>query len=105
MSTAFRILGSWVKGANGQDCNTVCGNLGRVCNADKQSALTTDKVLLAAFLDAGYTCQSFGGTRNYAGTPFSTGRAGDDCYGVTAGSHVGCSGNSYGHHSALCRCE
>ena len=56
-------------------------------------------------MKAGYTCKTIGGSRGYAGTPFSTGRDKDDCYYLTGGAKSDCNGNRYGHHRALCYCN
>ena len=72
----------WVKGDNGQVCNAVCAARGygsRECDKTQMAELTTNEKLAEAFLSAGYTCRSFHVARNYAGTPFSTGRTADDC--------------------------
>ena len=44
--------------------------------------------------------------RDYAGTPFSTGRPGDDCCPmISGGKNSVCDGNAYDHHAALCYCN
>lgn len=94
----------WTKGPNGVACDDVCGQTGRVCNSGRQSALTTNALVEAAFSAAGYTCRGFHGPRSYPGAPFSTGR-GDDCAPIIAGSVSTCSANDNQGHAALCYCE
>ena len=70
-----------------------------------QSSLDTNEKVGAAFLQAGYTCKSFRGPRDYAGTPFSTGRTEDDCSHMTSGgSKSVCDGNDHSNHAPLCYC-
>jgi len=99
----------WVKGGNGQTCNAVCSAAGQgSCVKSRMAELTTNEKVAAAFSEAGYTCKSFHAPRDYAGTPFSTGRSGDDCTPVipgTAASQISCDENKLSHHSALCACE
>mmetsp|Transcript_1149 Transcript_1149/g.2205 ORF Transcript_1149/g.2205 Transcript_1149/m.2205 type:complete len:187 (-) Transcript_1149:165-725(-) len=103
------VLKHWIKGGGGTNCNSVCKAKGfSKCNKEKMTAINNPEKIKAAMKEAGYTCKSVGGSRNYAGSPFSTSRSGDDCYFVTSGtnpSSLSCSGNSYGHHSPLCYCE
>ena len=100
----------WVKGDNGQVCNAVCAARGygnRECDKTQMAELTTNEKLAEAFLSAGYTCRSFHAARNYAGTPFSTGRTADDCTPVIPGtpaSIINCDVNDYAHHAPLCAC-
>ena len=94
-----------MKGGDGKPCKEVCAALGRTCNSDQQSTLTTNDLVGNAFLKAGYSCRSFHMEANYAGAPFSTGRNNDDCAPITAGSRSSCTGNLYPHHSALCYCD
>ena len=75
---------------------------------EKMAELTTNEKVAAAFKMAGYTCRSFHGARNYAGTPFSKATPNDDCAPWTAGtpaSSINCNANSYGHHAPLCACK
>merc|ERR1712028_23933 len=95
---------TWVKGANGANCDDTCSALDKTCDTSYMDALTTADLVTAAFAEAGYTCINVGGSRNYPGSPFSTSRNGDDCYFTTPGSNVVSNGNSYGHHGALCSC-
>merc|ERR1712166_1033788 len=95
---------TWVKGANGANCDDTCSALDKTCDTSYMDALTTADLVTAAFAEAGYTCINVGGSRNYPGSPFSTSRNGDDCYFTTPGSNVVSNGNSYGHHAALCSC-
>ena len=94
-----------MKGGAGQTCNDVCGALAKTCNSEKQSTLTTNELVSNAFLEAGYSCKSFRGHRDYAGTPYSTGRLADDCSPITPGAKSICTGNKYTNHYALCYCE
>ena len=98
-------LGNWIKGENGQTCNEVCQAVGKQCNAEAQSSLDTNEKVAAAFLEAGYTCKSFvPNGRDYAGTPFSTGRGGDDCCRMRSGGKSVCDGNAVYYHAPLCNC-
>merc|ERR1712088_492277 len=101
------VQGNWFKGENGQTCNEVCQAVGKQCNAEMQSSLDTNEKVAAAFLQTGYTCKSFvPNGREYAGTPFSTGRPGDDCCPmISGGKNSVCDGNAYDHHAALCYCN
>merc|ERR1712088_719854 len=101
------VPGNWFKGENGQTCNEVCQAVGKQCNAEMQSSLDTNEKVAAAFLQTGYTCKSFvPNGREYAGTPFSTGRPGDDCCPmISGGKNSVCDGNAYDHHAALCYCN
>ena len=75
---------------------------------EKMAELTTNEKVAAAFKMAGYTCRSFHGARNYAGTPFSKATPNDDCAPWTAGtpaSSINCNANSYGHYAPLCACK
>lgn len=104
-SSSAQGAAGWVKGPDGSTCDAVCGDIGRVCDPAQQSSLTTNALVAAAFAEAGYTCRSFHGARNYAGTPFSKGTSGDDCAPFLAGStQSSCTGNAYGHHAPLCAC-
>ena len=85
----FCTVAKWIKGANGQSCDQVCNAQGLTCDASKQSELTSDEAVAAAFKEAGYTCKSFVPTgRDYPGTPYSTGRAHDDCVALRAGAFL-----------------
>ena len=95
---------TWVKGGNGLDCGTVCATVRASCDSTAQSNLITNALVVAAFLEAGYTCRGNHGARDYAGTPFSTSRS-DDCAPMVSGATPSsCTENSKNHHSALCRC-
>jgi len=95
---------NWILGAVGETCDTACQRTGGVCNPVEQSKLTSGTLLEKAMLEAGYTCMAIGGHRDYAGTPFSTGRL-DDCYYMSSGGESVCTGNRYQHHRALCYCD
>ena len=99
------VIGNWIKGKNGQNCDQVCGEVGKKCNAERQSSLDTNKKVADAFLQAGYTCKTFHRSEDYPGTPFSTGRSGDDCAPMkTGGKKSVCNGNKYSWHAPLCYC-
>ena len=72
-----------------------------------QSTLTTKETLYAAFKEAGYACKSFGGLRDFAGAPVSTGKDSADCYAFSTsnGRKSVCYPNAYKAHSALCSCK
>ena len=95
----------WIKGANGKTCDQVCTAQGLACDASKQSELTSNEAVAAAFKEAGYVCQSFHGARDYAGVPFSTGRGNADCAPVKPGAKSVCTGNENPTHAALCYCQ
>ena len=95
---------TWVKGGNGLDCGTVCATFRASCDSTAQSNLVTNALVVAAFLEAGYTCRGNHQARDYAGTPFSTSRS-DDCAPMISGATPSsCTENTNAHHSALCRC-
>jgi len=96
--------GEWVKGANGATCDATCKARGKTCDVSELNKLTSNAKVGAAFKQAGYTCKGYHAPRNYPGTPFSTARS-DDCAPVIPGKTVTCSGNSHGHHAALCYCK
>merc|ERR1711981_418719 len=74
------------------------------CDASEQSKLTTNELVGAAFAEAGYTCKGYHEARDYAGTPFSTGRS-DDCGPmISGGASSVCNDNANGGHKALCYC-
>merc|ERR1719204_3094191 len=104
-SPAKQASGNWIKGMNGQNCDQVCGEVGKMCNAEEQSSLDTKQKVAAAFLQAGYTCKSFHRSRRYPGTPFSTGRRKDDCAPMRRGKKSVCHGNQHRHHAPLCYCQ
>ena len=92
-----------MKGANGATCDGTCKARGKTCDVSELNKLTSNAKVGAAFKQAGYTCKGYHAPRNYPGTPFSTARS-DDCAPVIPGKTVTCSGNSHGHHAALCYC-
>ena len=94
-----------MKGGKGMTCDNVCADSGRVCNSAQQSSLTSNTLVAAAFLEAGYTCKSFHGDRSYPGTPFSKETDNDDCAPMSSGSTSSCTGNEYSYNSPLCYCE
>ena len=97
--------GKWFKGDNGATCDQVCNAAaGRICDASKQSTLTSEAAVGAAFKEAGYECKSYHDARDYPGTPFSTGRNKDDCAPVKSGGKSVCNKNQEKPHSALCYC-
>eukprot|EP01084_Bolivina_argentea_P299133 515609_1 len=98
------IPGPWIKN-HGETCDETCRALSRTCNAVKQSTITSYSAIQTAFAEAGYTCQSSGGHRSYAGSPFSTGLGSADCYYLTPGEQSVCNSNQNTGHDLLCRCE
>ena len=102
---SLELQGKWIKGGDGKTCDQVCNAEDLTCDANKQSELTTNAAVAAAFKEAGYTCKSFHDARDYAGTPFSTGRAFDDCAPVEAGAKSVCNKNDKSQHAALCHCK
>jgi len=94
----------FIKGDPGATCKTTCEAMGGSCNADMQSSLNTYEKVSDAFKQAGYTCKGAHKARDYAGTPFSSGRN-DDCAPMKNGATSTCTANKEGHHSALCYCE
>eukprot|EP00440_Ansanella_granifera_P006735 gb/GFBE01007299.1/.p1 GENE.gb/GFBE01007299.1/~~gb/GFBE01007299.1/.p1 ORF type:complete len:1082 (+),score=165.65 gb/GFBE01007299.1/:1-3246(+) len=96
----------WVRGAQGQDCGTVCRDLGLTCDSTKPSGLTTNELVSDAFQNAGYSCKSFHRPCDYPGSPFSTGRDDGDCAPITAnGNPSSCSENQEEDHYPLCYCK
>ena len=106
---AVQLKAKWIKGTTDGEkkitCDQVCQQEGLVCDASAQSALTSQTALDAAFKQAGYTCKGFHGPRNYAGTPFSTGRDGDDCAPLMSGAQSVCDDNFLARHAPLCYCR
>ena len=98
---------AWVRGDKGQTCEETCSGLGRTCDSEEQSKLTTNEKVAAAFLKAGYTCKNFYvDGRDYAGTPFSSPTNNDrDCARMKKGSESVCNANNHGHHYPLCFCR
>ena len=101
----FWATGPWVLGELGETCDQVCYETGRVCSSNKQSSLTTNKLLAKAMDEAGHTCKGFHGPRDYAGTPFSKGKEGEDCGPISKGSKSVCDENRIKGHRPLCYCE
>lgn len=98
--------GEWRRGEKGATCADTCGVL--TCDPDKPASLTSQEKVADAFEKAGYTCKGFGGHRDYAGAPLSTGRAGRDCYWFSP--HDGsksstCFSNKYSSNAPLCFCR
>ena len=93
-------------GDKGSTCDQTCGKTNSKCDPDMQSSLTTNELVNAAFLKAGYKCKSFHAPRNYPGAPFSCGRSGDDCAPFHAGgAKSSCTATSYSTISPLYYCK
>ena len=96
-----------MKGGKRQVCRDVCSGLNVVghsvynCNSEKQSTITTMRLVYNAFLDAGYTCPRTSTHHKYAGTP---GEHQGDCFWLTSGATSSCTANAHGH-SPLCYCD
>ena len=104
LSLAF--WAAWIKGAKGENCEQVCRKeQGAICDASKQSELTSYIAVAAAFKEAGYICKNMHEARSHAGTPFSTGRDSDDCAAMVPGQKSSCDENQFADHSALCYCR
>ena len=98
--------GSWVLGDTGETCQDACTKMGSNCNAEKQSSLTTNELLDAAMLEAGYKCKGFANKpSSHDGAPFSTNRQGDDCTPITNGTVSSCTNNKSRRRRSLCYCE
>ena len=98
--------GSWVLGMKGETCQDTCGETGTNCNAEKQSTLTTNELLKAAMLEAGYHCKGFASKPSSDdGAPFSNMRNGDDCTPISRGTPSSCTKNKIPRHRPLCYCE
>ena len=98
-------LTAWVKANFGQTCDGACQARGQKCDANKQSELTSNEAVAAAFKEAGYTCKStFHGARDYAGTPFSSGRSNGDCAPLRPGAKSVCNKLEYNSIAPLCYC-
>ena len=91
-----------MKGDPGQPCNQVCAGSGGVCNSDKQSAITTYELIAQIFLEAGFTCKGNGGSRSYAGAPFTVNTK---CYYIAPGATSSCTEIKHEEHSPLCYCD
>ena len=100
----------WVLGSTGQFCNAVCEAQGKTCNPEKMSELTSGELAKAAYLEAGYTCNDInddgvhGDCRDYPGSPFVQGSAGNCFYLCPTGRDAVCDGNESTNHSPLCNC-
>ena len=106
---------TWIKGAGGQTCNEVCGAVGKICNSEMQSSITSRSKMQAALVAAGYAsgCSSYQGGRSYAGAPFISRGA---CYSFAPNKggyapaneakydNSVCDRNTYSHHMPLCYC-
>lgn len=96
--------GIWVKGGKGSVCNDVCGAIGKTCNPDEPSKLTTYALLVSAFKKAGYTCNGEQrGGKDYPSTPFET--SDGFCYWMLPGGKSVCDKSSFRHYSPLCYCD
>ena len=103
----------------GWTCDKECGRYGATCDIDAMASLNTYAKAKAAFKSARYTCKTptwkapasvaeNAQHRSYAGSPFATGRARDDCYFFKAdGTNPApvCNKNLHKHHRALCKCK
>ena len=105
----------WKKGAAGSTCDETCALVNLECDGYGQSLINDATKVGDAFALAGYTCQSYGASGlGYPGTPFSTGRASDDCYFFSPNTDGGsghdglsfssCSANAIASHAPLCKC-
>ena len=97
--------GKWLKGYGGQTCDQACRGQRLVCDANRQSELTSNAAVAAAFNEVSYVCKSFHPPRSYGGTPFSTGRDADDCAPLIPGTKSVCDKNTSGRSSGLCYCR
>jgi hypothetical protein len=98
--------GEWTMGGAGENCGAVCSARGKVCNSARQSQLTTNELVRTAFAEAGYTCVTYRGARDFAGAPYS--KPVGVCGPIRPGPHAApssCSANKYSHHAPLCYCE
>lgn len=95
----------WTKGEIEESCTTVCDAAGGTCNTTQAEKMNTYDKLERAFQYAGYQCNGAHGHRDYAGTPFSTGRNPDDCAPVSSVTAAvqDCDADP-NHHSRLCCC-
>ena len=98
--------GSWVLGDRGKTCEQACAKTDTTCNAEKQSSLTTNELLGAAMMQAGYTCKSFASkSSSKDGAPLSTNRRSGDCTPITPGTVSSCTKNEVRRYKPLCYCE
>ena len=108
-------LGTWIKGDGGQTCKEVCGAVGKICNSEMQSSITSRSKMQAALVAAGYAsgCSSYKGGRSYAGAPFISRGV---CYSFAPNKggyapaneakydNSVCDTNPFPRHSPLCYC-
>ncbi|CAE7789562.1 unnamed protein product [Symbiodinium sp. CCMP2592] len=99
----------WVLPKKGVVCSKACKDNGfSKCNKEEMAKIDSKEKIKTAMKEAGYNCRSVGGHRAYAGIPFTTFRAGDECYYVTPGTKadkIDCNNNKYGSHGPLCYCD
>ena len=99
----------WVLPKKGVVCTKACKDNGfSKCNKKEMAKIDSKEKIKKAMKEAGYNCRTVGGHRAYAGIPFTTFRAGDECYYVTPGTKadkINCDGNKYTGHGPLCYCE
>jgi len=100
----------WAIGDLGGTCDSKCAETGRACSSAEPTALTTNAKVAAAFAEAGYTCPSFHGARDYPGAPFSKlggsgGSAGDCAPFESGGASSSCSTNTLSIGAPLCYCK
>ena len=100
----------WAIGDLGGTCTWKCAETGRTCSSAEPTALTTNAKVAAAFAEAGYTCPSFHGARDYPGAPFSKlggsgGSAGDCAPFESGGASSSCSTNTLSIGAPLCYCK
>ena len=94
----------WTKGETYKSCTTTCNAVGGTCDTTQAAKMSTYDKLRRAFQYAGYQCRGAHGHRNYAGTPFSTGRN-DDCAPVSSVTpEVRDCDADPNHHARLCCC-
>ena len=103
-TTAAPKVVNWFLSRKGKSCDVTCAAKNKTCDSTKQSTLTNKAAVKAAMAQAGHKCKGFHEARDFAGTPFSTGRNNSDCAPIQAGVASSCFGNDNANNSALCYC-
>jgi len=97
---------TWILGGKGEACNLVCEGIGKRCNKDRQSTITSKESFEVAYSEAGHQmCEDkYVTQRKYAGAPFVA-DDGKTCVFLTKGAKSVCTPPLVPDHKPLCYCE
>jgi len=106
---------TWILGGKGEPCNLVCERIGKKCNADRMSTITSKDSFKEAIIEAGFQLVADVGEggmcvedeftfRKYAGAPLVA-NDGRTCVPLTFGGKSVCDKVKVRHHRPLCYCQ